>query len=191
MQTVIRHDGSNEVAAQQGAVPNDELIDQVHRMGLHYLGGGTRRRRRAWPTTVLLHSLAASDEPRLQLAVVALLMQQPALAAEAQAVANQTDEAVLAQVLRTSVLAAAALQRMWAPSLDLYQPGWQAIDTTVLARDLDVRPPEDDFGRATLRDLARLLAADDQLPPDYIGAWEDVGRHVIDDLCAAEATRAS
>ena len=101
------------------------------------------------------------------------------------------DDASLTQYLQTSILAAAALQRMWAPSLDLYQPGWQAIETATLARELHVRPPEDDFGRSTLRDLARLLAADDPLPPDYIGAWEDVGRHVIDDLRTEETAHAS
>ena len=185
-----RLDGSKEDAARQRAVPYDDLIDQVHLFGLHYLGGGTRRRRRVWPPHLLLRSLATNSEPRLQLAVVALLIHRPMLAAQAQALANHADDAALSLHLQTSILAAAALQRMWAFSLDLYQPGWQAIETSALARELHVRPPEEDFGRATLRDLDRLLAGGDPLPPDYIGAWEDVGRHVIDDLRAEEATRA-
>ena len=30
--------------------------------------------------------------------------------------------------------------------------------------------------------LDRLLAGDNPVPPDYLGAWEDVGRQVIADL---------
>lgn len=80
------------------------------------------------------------------------------------------------------VLVAAALQRAWAFSLDLYQPGWQPIDAEALAAQLGVPPPGEDYGRATLIALDCLLVVDNPAPLDYQGAWEDVGRHVLADL---------
>ncbi len=82
MQPTIWHDASTEDAAQQ-----DTLIDQLRLAGLHYLGGGTRRRPPAWPPDVLLRTLATCSEPRLRLALVALLLRQPVLAARVRTLA--------------------------------------------------------------------------------------------------------
>ena len=88
----------------------------------------------------------------------------------------------IARLLAVSVLAAAALQRMWKFSLDLYMPGWIEIDATRLARELGMPLPAEDYGRATLNALDALLRTGDSFPTAYRAAWEDVGRHVLDGL---------
>jgi hypothetical protein len=88
-------------------------------------------------------------------------------------------------------VAAAALQRAGAFSLDIYQPGRQRITAAVLIAELGVPPVEEDYGRPTLQALSILLAGADPLPPDYAGAWEDVAEHVLTDLRQDWATHAA
>jgi hypothetical protein len=113
---------------------------------------------------------------------VALLLHRPEIAPRAECLAHSLIDRQTARYIDISVLAAAALQRTWAFSLDIYAPGWLPINADALAHRHGVPPPSEDHGRATLLTLDRLLARDDPLPPDYYGAWEDVGRHVMDDL---------
>jgi hypothetical protein len=51
-----------------------------------------------------------------------------------------------------------------------------------LAREIGVPVPTEDYGRATLDALEALLRACDPFPTAYRAAWEDVGRHVLDDV---------
>lgn len=48
------------------------------------------------------------------------------------------------------MLIAAALQAMWAFSLDLYLPGWSRIDAGALTERLHVPSPNEDYGRSML-----------------------------------------
>jgi hypothetical protein len=171
------------------AATRDTLIDQLRAAGVHYLGGGhhlsTAELR--MPVETLILGLARSRDARLRTALVALLLRNPRYAPAALALARTLDDPQAALRINVGVLAAAALQRTWAFSLDLYMPGWAPIDAGAIAGLLGVPRPEEDYGRATLRALDRLLAGDEPVPPDYRGAWEDVGRHVMADLRAEPA----
>jgi hypothetical protein len=181
-----------DVSDDEGA-RRDDLIDQLREAGVRYVGSGRTPTGavQRWPIHELVPALARSADPRLRLALVALLLRNPDRASPALSVADTDDDPAVARFIRISVLAAAALQRTWAFSLDLYLPGWTAIDAARLARELGVPQPEEDYGRDTLRALDRLLAGDDPVAPDYWGAWEDVGRHVMDDLRAEAAGHAA
>jgi hypothetical protein len=168
------------------AATRDALIDQLHAHDVHYLGGGNGpaagHATDARTIDVLVSALAQSGDARLRTALVALLFRHPEYAEAALRTGAAAKDTRVARWIAASILAAAALQRAWAFSLDLYLPGWQPIQADALVRRLRVPPPEDDYGRATLMALDRLLTDDNQTPPDYFSAWEDVGRHAIADL---------
>ncbi len=139
------------------------------------------RRRLPRPFPPLVGDLVTSRDARLRTAAVALLLRHPEYAADALMTAD-TLVGRSRLLVAVSVLAAAALQSMWAFSLDLYMPGWERIDVDGLARRLGVPLPHEDYGRATLDAFGDLLNRDSPFPTDHVGAWEDVGRHVLDDL---------
>jgi hypothetical protein len=168
------------------AATRDDLVDCLRAAGIRYLGGGhfleLGQAAVAKPVDALMLGLAYSHDARLRTALVSLLLRNPQYSPVATSLAQALDDQQAARYISACVLAAAALQRTWAFSLDLYLPGWQRIEAGAVARGLGMPPPDEDYGRATLMALDRLLAGDNPVPPDYFGAWEDVGRHVIADL---------
>jgi hypothetical protein len=174
----------SDIPADEAAL-RDDLVDRLRVAGICYLGGGhvpPSSEAQTMPLQVLIPALASSRDARLRTALVALLLRNPHYAAVATSVAEAANDAKTARSVRIAVLAAAALQRAWAFSLDIYLPGWQPIVAEADAHCLDVPRPDEDYGRATLSALDRLLAGDDPVAPDYLGAWEDAGRHMIADL---------
>ena len=167
----------------------DDLVDRLRVHDIHYIGGGS-----AWrgaispyaspvdaPIRQLVATLVASKDARLRTAAVALLLRHPEHADDALDAANAlTGRPRL--LIESSILAAAALQSTWAFSLNLYMPDWIPIDGDRLAERLGVPSPREDYGRATLDALDSLLNRDSPFPTDRAGAWQDVGRHVLDDL---------
>jgi len=167
----------------------DDLVDRLRVHDIHYIGGGSAWRGVTSPYTSptdapvqqLLADLVVSEDARLRTAAVALLLRHPEHADDALDAANSlTGRPRL--LIETSILAAAALQSTWAFSLTLYMPGWMPIDGDERAERLGVPSPHEDYGRATLDALDGLLNRDSPFPIDHIGAWQDVGRHVLDDL---------
>jgi hypothetical protein len=181
----------SEIASAEAEL-RDTLIDRLRAAGVRYLGGGhdplPDPLPRVEPVETLILGLAHSGDARLRTALVALLLHEPEIGSRAECLARSLTDRQTARYIDISVLAAAALQRTWAFSLDIYMPGWLPINADALAHRYGVPPPSEDYGRATLLALDRLLAGDDLLPPDYYGAWEDVGRHVMDDLRGEFAT---
>lgn len=187
---------SIDVTAAEDAL-RDDVVDRLRAHDIRYIGGGNAwsgrpslyREARDAPVGPLVLALARSRDPRLRAALVALLLRHPEYApaalreAENAPVAENAQGGVhTARLIAVSVLVAAALQRAWAFSLDLYLPGWSPIAADALARRLGVPSPSEDYGRATLDALDALLVRDDPFPTDYRGAWEDVGCHALDDL---------
>jgi len=168
----------------------DDLVDRLRVHDIRYIGGGS-----AWhgvtspyvsptdaPVRQLLADLVVREDARLRAADVALLLRHPEYAGDAVNAANGlTGRPRL--LIETSILAAAALQSTWAFSLNLYIGGWMPIDGDKLAEQLGVPSPHEDYGRATLGALDGLLNRSAPFPMDHVGAWQDVGRHVLDDLC--------
>jgi len=168
----------------------DDVVDRLRVHDIHYIGGGS-----AWagrssryhkpedtPVGSLVLDLARSRDARLRTALVGLLLRHPEYAPIAVESARETRDTVTALLIRVSVIATAALQHMWAFSLDLYLPNWTSIYAGALIRMLGVPSPSQDYGRAALDALDDLLRRDDPFPTDYRGAWEDVGRQVLNDL---------
>jgi len=169
----------------------DDIVDRLAVYDLHYLTGGS-----AWegrlspyrspadaPIDTLVLDLARASQGRLQNALVALLFRHPERAPVAVAAAERLaldDRARL--VLQASVLAAAALRRMWRFVLDIYLPGQPASDASELVRELDVPSPEEDYGRPCLAAVADLLRAGQPFPFAYERGWRDVAEHVLREL---------
>jgi len=171
-------------------VLRDDVVDRLRVHDIHYIGGGS-----AWagrpsryhkpedaPAGSLVLDLAESRDARLQTALVGLLLRHPECGPTAVEAAREARDAATALLIRVSVTAAAALQHMWAFSLDLYLPHWTPIRADALARMLGVPSPAEDYGRAALDALDDLLQRDDPFPTNYRGAWEDVARHILHDL---------
>jgi len=174
------------------AVVRDDLVDRLRVHDTHYIGGGSAWRGATSPYTSppdapvqqLLADLVVSADARLRTAAVALLLRHPEYAGDALDALDAANGLASRPrlLIETSILAAAALQSMWAFSLNLYMPGWIPIDGDKLAEWLGVPSPHEDYGRATLDALDGLLNYDSPFPTDHVGAWQDVGRHVLDDL---------
>jgi len=169
----------------------DDIVDRLAVYDLHYLTGGS-----AWdgrrspysspadaPFDTLALDLARASQGRLQNALVALLFRHPERAPAAVSADERLapdDRARL--VLQASVLAAAALRRMWRFVLDIYLPGQPAIDASELVREFGVPSPEEDYGRPCLAAVADLLRAGQPFPFAYERGWGDVVEHVLREL---------
>jgi len=168
----------------------DDVVDRLRVHDIHYIGGGSEWAGRPSryhkpedaPVGFLVLDLARSRDARLRTALVGLLLRHPECAPIAVEAAREARDSAIALLIRVSVIAAAALQHMWAFSLDLYLPNWTSIHADALARMLGAPSPSEDYGRAALDALDDLLRRDDPFPTDYRGAWEDVARHVLNDL---------
>ncbi len=177
-----------DVDAAEEAV-RDDLVDRLRAHGIRYIGGGSDWRGDKSPYALpaeapvprLVGDLVASGDTRLQTAAVALLLRHPEYAGDALTTAN-TLAGRSRLLVEASILAAAALQSTWAFSLDLCMPGWSRIDADALAARFNLPTPREDYGRATLDALDDLLNRDVPFHADRVGAWQDVGRHVLDGL---------
>lgn len=182
-------------AAEESA--RDDLVDRLRVHDVHYIGGGSQWRGAASPyrspaeapAARLIGNLAVSADARLRDAIVALLLRHPAYTPDAlEAARLVTGRRRL--LVEASIVAAAALQSTWVFSLDLYMPGWQRIDADALAARLAVPLSREDYGRPALEALSDELNSGEPFAVDHVGAWEDVARHVLDDLREEALTHA-
>jgi hypothetical protein len=70
-------------------VLDDALVGELDALGIHFLTGGDGRTRAHLPPAVLLAGLAASDDARVQSAIIPLLLVRPDYAHAAAAAAQQ------------------------------------------------------------------------------------------------------
>ena len=176
----------------------DDLVDQLAVYDLAYLTGGSVWDGRASPYATpgdvpapeLVTDLAQSPHGRMRNALVALLFRHPELAAIGLAAADQVvgDERACL-LIRSSILAAAALRTLWRFVLDIYLPGQPEIDAEYVARELVVPSPREQYGRACLSALADLLRVDQPFPFAYEREWHDAADHVLESLRAEARAR--
>lgn len=104
------------------------------------------------PPDELFARLASSPEPRLQQAVIPLLLTHPHLAADAEAAIDRLAGTRRDRAMRRFV-AAAAMQRMARTRIEL-QLGAQPLLPPTYVDTLALPPLDHDFGRATLLALS-------------------------------------
>lgn len=68
---------------------DEALVGELNALGVHFLNGGDNRQRAKLSPTALLVGLAASDDTRVQLALIPLLLVQPTYAQETHLAAQQ------------------------------------------------------------------------------------------------------
>lgn len=68
---------------------DEALVGELNALGVHFLSGGDGRQQAKLPPTALLAGLAVSDDTRVQLALIPLLLVQPIYAQEAHLAAQQ------------------------------------------------------------------------------------------------------
>ena len=91
----------------------NQLVDELNRLGIHFLQGGTGRLSTApMEPALLVMKLASSDEARLRLALIPLLLQHPALAHDVRWVVMQLLPAAQV-VLKCYYTAAQLLQQKY------------------------------------------------------------------------------
>jgi hypothetical protein len=131
----------------------DELTTALNRWGVLHVGPGEPRPTGAPLTaTELFLRLARSVEPRLQQAVVVLLLTHPELAANYQNAIDRLDGLTQERAKRRYV-AATALQRMARTRIAL-QLGPQPEIPAAYLDDFALPPLDEEFGRVALLALA-------------------------------------
>lgn len=149
-------------------VPDAALVGELTALGIHFLTDGDGRTRTCLPPAVLLANLAASNNARVQSAIIPLLLVCPDYAREAVAVAQQLEG-------RTKVLfcclytAAVYLQDEHGPALRA-----TGLQTAALpnhfAAELDLPPTL--TGSQALRKLALRQRQLLQDASNWLGAYE-------------------
>lgn len=162
----------------------DDLINRLAGHGVRYLALDDDRHESApGPLRPLLNELARVSNSRLRGALVALLLLHPEYASTAEAVADSLPvDDPARRLLLLSVVVAAALQREWCFTLDLYLPHRPRIDAEGLAARLCLPSPCLDFGRPCLVAAAQLLRKDDDFPFNYEADWENAARRLMAQL---------
>ncbi len=119
---------------------------------------------RELPVEELIPALIRSDNARLRLAVIPLLLHLPEAARGFSGIEARLSrgEKVLARLLYT---AAACLQRRWWTTLNLYARQTPLDD--LYSRDLGIPPSDSDFGRQGLLAVAGRMRSLSALPCAY------------------------
>jgi hypothetical protein len=131
----------------------DELTTALNCLGVLHVAPGEASRGGVPGTAVdLFARLARSSEPRLQQAILLLLLTRPDLAAECRSAIDELNGVVQERAKRRYV-AAAALQRMARTRIAL-RLGQQPLIPPAYLDDLDLPPLDEEFGQVTLWELA-------------------------------------
>ena len=150
-----RTEGVGMAASREDAAAAewDRLAAALNHHGICHVAPA-RQPRGAVPTRPvdLFLALATASHVRLQEASIPLLLTQPQLAPAAQAVIGQLHGTQRDRAVRRYV-AASALQRMWRTRLRLAL-GEQPLIPPAHVQELGLPPLEEDYGRATLRELS-------------------------------------
>lgn len=161
-----------------------ELVDRLAANDVRYLLGGSDDREQATQDIdsagALAVELARAPQARLRDALVALLLRHPEYSDDVEFAARQlASEDPARRLALVTVVVAAALQREWGFSFDIYLPGRLRINAGDLAGEMKLPPPDGDFGRPCIAAAGELLRQDAAFPFNYEAGWRDVARRLL------------
>jgi hypothetical protein len=134
----------------------DTIVDALMARGITYLDGGSGLPIRISDAD-LIAALAQSEDPRLQLALIPLLLAHPSIAALVPKVVVQTD-ARHARLLRQLYTAAACLQRYWYERLRELRSDMSLLPD-YFGAELNLPSLDQLFGRLALGAVAEQLSS--------------------------------
>lgn len=174
----------------------DDLVCRLAKYGIHYLmsDGASSTTEPHRPEqgasdsedtelVSLVLNLARARHARLRDALIALFLRHPPAADAGRIAAGDlptTDPA--RRLILLSTVVAAALQKEWAFTLDLYLPRQTPIDALDLAAEFGLPSPAQDYGRLCLIAASNVLARDAPFPYDFRAGWEDATRRLLAQL---------
>jgi hypothetical protein len=161
------------LAAPEPAIsiqPDASLIGALRAHGVRHLAvaepaapyGGVE-------STTLIARLAGHPDPRLREALIPLFLRQPELADQTPGLVGRLPP-VAADVLRQFYTAAVYLQRLWLSTLRIYLGGFPLLPDYFGRAHYRLPAPDERFGEAGLRDLARLYT--DKTGLDWLSVYE-------------------
>jgi len=170
-----------------------DLVGRLARLGIHYfatspsLPGSSEHASSNdagdEALVPLILDLARSRHAHLRDALIALLLRHPVATEAARSAAGRLAASDPArQFLLLSVVVAAALQREWAFTLDIYLPNQPTIEADDLAAQLELPSPDEDYGRPCLMAVANALAGVASFPFNYRAGWEGAARRLLAQL---------
>ena len=120
-------------------------------------------------STTLIARLAGHPDPRLREALIPLFLRQPELADQTPGLVSRLPLAA-ADVLRQFYTAAVYLQRFWLSTLRIYLSDFPLLPDYFGRTHYHLPAPDERFGEAGLRGLARLYT--DKTGLDWLSVYE-------------------
>jgi hypothetical protein len=123
----------------------------------------------AFESTTLIVRLAGHPDPRLREALIPLFLRQPELADQAPGLVGRLPPPA-ADVLRQFYTAAVYLQRLWLSTLRIHLGSFPLLPDYFGQAHYRLPAPDEQFGEAGLRSLARLYM--DKTGLDWLSVYE-------------------
>jgi len=153
------------------ALDRDRLVAALRERGVDYLMPSDAQGEPV-PDETLIASLAASEDPRLRQALIALFLLRPGLAASVPKLRRRVGEAAETELL-AHYMAAVYLQQMWRVRLGHYLPPFADLPD-YFSQELRLPDPEDEYGKAGLHALAEWHAAHSSERANHLSEYHSV-----------------
>ena len=163
------------LAAPEPAIstqPDASLIGALRAHGVRHLAvAEPAAPYNAITSTDLVTHLADHPDPRLREALIPLFLRQPELADQTPGLVDRLPP-LAANVLRHFYTAAVYLQRFWLSTLRMHLGGFPLLPDYFGRAHYGLPGPDDRFGEAGLRGLARLYT--DKTGLDWLSVYESM-----------------
>ena len=159
----------------------ETLVAELRERGVAYLAPSDALSVDPPPTDeALILALLQQSDARLRMGLVPLFIRYPALAADVERLAAETDPSLRVE-LQTYYMAAVYLQRLWRSRLGFY------LDTSVLLSDLfsaemGLPSADEHHGKVGLYDLADEWQARSRYPFDRLADINQTFEHFVGQL---------
>ena len=158
----------------------DTLVANLRLMGVGFLAPSDAKTGQLMLPLELIQALVSQADPRLRVALVALLLRQPDLASQVSALVDRLDQPARLD-LQTLYTAAVYLQRLWRTRLGFYLGDFEILPD-YYSTTLSLPPADERYGKVGLYALAEAWAARSAYPYNRLASLNKTLELLFDQL---------